>query len=252
MTCEADHQLLPRHHQGHGTRLFVSCFPTIFNRSKLKKEELYGKEEVFHHEDSTIIVRDGTCIGCADSPWRFSIWEQPWASWPEQTLLGRNWSKGLSWSIFQPVLFCDYSEGVFYETNRTAVFWSHSWKEKTQTNLTKKLSKPPPSKTHNTHPTPFPPRYFLYKDRGINRHIYPQNRMKCPLPLKGPSPSCCQTCKMRNRHRMVLYVTSEDETEQRLLPQVTNCSMGFLCTEGVFPLWLRFCFILLFKNNFDH
>lgn len=49
MTWGAVHQLLPGHHQGHGTRLFVSCFPTVFNRSKLKKEELYWKEKVFHH-----------------------------------------------------------------------------------------------------------------------------------------------------------------------------------------------------------
>lgn len=28
---------LPWNHQGHGTRLFVSCSPTMFNRNKLKK-----------------------------------------------------------------------------------------------------------------------------------------------------------------------------------------------------------------------
>lgn len=106
-------------------------------------------------------------------------------------------------------------------------------------------------KTHQNHPHQKPTthpllKYLLYKDRGINRNIYPQNRMKCPFPLIGPSPSCCQTCKIRNKHRRVLNVTPEDETEQRFLPQVTNSSMGFLCTEGVFPLWLGHCFILLF------
>lgn len=74
MTWGAFHQLLPGDHQGCGTRFFVSCSPIMFNRSKLKKEGLYWKEKVFNYEDSTITVRDGTCTGCADSPWRFSIW----------------------------------------------------------------------------------------------------------------------------------------------------------------------------------
>lgn len=146
-------RLLPWNHQGHGTRLFVSCSPTMFNRNKLKKEELYWKEKVFHHEDSTSTIRDGTCMGCADSPWRFSICEQPWASWPELTLLGKDGNKGLAWHLFQPVLFCDYAEGALYETNRTAVSWSHNWeknpntshKNLIKTNLIKSLQHTPSS-----------------------------------------------------------------------------------------------------------
>lgn len=142
----------------------------------------------------------------------FPSGNSPWASWPELTLLGKDGNGGLSWHLFQPVLFCDYPERALYEANRTAVSWSHNWKEKNPNKSHKKINQNQPHQKPTTHPLL---KYLLYKGRDINRHIYPQNRMKCPFPLKSPSPSCCQTCKMRNKHRRVLYMTSEDETLNR-------------------------------------
>lgn len=116
---------------------------------------------------------------------------------------------------------------------------------KTQTNLTKKPIKTTAIKTPTTHPLL---KYILYKDRAINRHLYPQNRIKCPFPLKGPSPSCCQTCKMRKKHRRVLYVTSEDEALNSPLTIPWSSSVLLLC----FPLWFGLLFYFTFFNNFDH
>lgn len=89
--------------------------------------------------------------------------------------------------------------------------------------------------------------YFLCKDRGSSRCVYPQNRMKCPFPVKGPFPSCCQTFRMRNKHRRVLYVIAEDEALNRgfsltplTIPRASSVQKGF----SLFAL--DSCFILLF------
>lgn len=51
---------------------------------------------------------------------------------------------------------------------------------------------------------------------------------------------------MRNKHRRVLYMTSEDETLNKASPSA-NYSIGFLLKKGFFLFGWDSCFILLFK-----
>lgn len=161
---------------------------------------------------------------------------------PEQPDLSRPCLKKeigleLSWGPFQPELFCDYPEGTLYGTNGTAVFCSHHLKNpKTQ-------QKQQPKNPHKN---------ILWKDRVMNRLIHPQNRMKNPFPLKGSSPSCCQPCKMRNKHRRALFAASEETLNRgfSLAPLIIPQAYPSLCMEGFFPFGSDFFF---FKYiNFDH
>ena len=225
--------------QGSLSLIFPPCSAGV----NWEKRSCWCKEKPFHLEDSTTTGRGGNCTNCAGSPWRFSrpIWEQPWAIWSEQILLGEgDWSRALLRSL---------PAWIILWLSRGDTLWN-KWNSCVLFSPFKKSAKPKQQKTQPSYPHKNPP----WKGRGMNRCIHPQNRMKSPFPLKGTSPSSCQPCKMRNKHRRALFATSEETLNRgfSLIPLTIAQAYPSLCMEGFFSCWFELLLYLFFYNNFDH
>lgn len=123
---------------------------------------------------------------CAVNPWRFSgpTWEQIWATWSEQTLLGGDWTTALLRSLPNwIILWLSGGDTLCNKWNSCVLFSA----------LKKNKSK---NQNHSTakNPTKNPHKSALWKGMGLNRLIHSQNRMKSPSSLKGSSAFCWQPC----------------------------------------------------------